>query len=109
MEELAKRKGHTARRNIGARRLPRGMAPVNHQIAARHEATSIAQQKQPGALELTRCREPAHHILPTPHPLQLGVLLHVPVYHRGHDVARADAVDADAARAILLDRRPFHG
>lgn len=89
--------------------LPRRVTTIHHQIIPSHETARLAQQEQRSTLELARLSEAAHHVLAAPLLLQFRVLFEGLGYHGRQDVTRADAVDADAAAAVLADGAPFHG
>lgn len=83
------------------KRLPRGVATVNAEIAASHEAAGIADQENSGPAVLLGLGETAKHVLLGPLVAALGVLDEQILDHLGHDVAGGDSVDADAIRTPL--------
>lgn len=85
------------------------MSAINDQVATSHETASIAQHKEGRTLKLMSVSNTTHHILALPLLTQAGDLLKVLLHHRCQDVARADAVDADAAGAVRADGAPLHG
>ncbi len=87
---------------------PRGVAAVHYEVATRHKGAGFAEEEEGGALELGGFGQPAHHVLRLPGLAQPGHLGEVTQHHRRHDVAGADAVDADAAGPVRPDRAPLH-
>lgn len=83
--------------------LPSGMATVNAQVAASHEAASIAEQEDGGTAVLLRAGQTAQHVLLGPLVAALGEVNEELLHHGGDDVAGGDGVDADVVLA------PFGG
>lgn len=83
--------------------LPRSMATVHPQIASRHKAAGIADQKHSRATVFLGPRQATQHVLLGPFLAALGELHEQVLDHLRDDVAGADGVDADVVLA------PFGG
>lgn len=86
-----------------AQQLPSSMATVHPQIASRHEATGVADQKDSSATIFFGARQTTQHVLLGPFFAAFGKLHEQVLDHLGDDVSGADGVDADVVLA------PFGG
>jgi hypothetical protein len=75
------------------------MTSVDAEIAARHEAAGVAEEKDGGTTVLLGSAEAAEHVLLGPSGLAVGVVDEQILQHLGQDVAGGEGVDTNAVLA----------
>ena len=80
-------------------RSPSRMTTIHAQIASRHKAACVAEQKDRSTSVLLWTRQTAQHVLFRPLLSTLGELLEEILYHLCHDVAGRNGVDTDVVLA----------